>query len=70
MDPMMILALVERGISVASMLLTAGKDAAPVLGRLLNITQGAQAGTITDEQLAAEQAFLDSQIEEFNAPFA
>lgn len=70
MDPMMILALVERGISVASMLLTAGKDAAPVLARLTGLTQGAQAGTVTDEQLAAEQAFLDSQIEEFNKPFA
>lgn len=68
MDPMMILALVERGVSVASMLITAGKDAAPVLGRLLNITKGAQEGTVTDEQLAAEQAFLDNQIREFNAP--
>lgn len=70
MDPMTIFAIIEKGLTVASMAITAGKSVAPIIDVLLRTVTGAQEGTVTDEQLAADEAFLDSQIEEFNKPLA
>lgn len=68
MDPMTILALVTKGVSVVSMLIEAGKNAKPALEVVAGLLTGAQEGTLTDEQMARDEAFLDSQIEEFNKP--
>lgn len=68
MDPMTILMLVGKGISVVSMLIEAGKNAGPALEVIKGLVTGAQEGTVTDEQLARDEAFLDAQIEEFNTP--
>ncbi len=68
MDPMVIFAMIEKGISVASMLISAGKNAAPAIEVIKNLVTGAQAGTVTDEQLAETERLLDAEIEEFNKP--
>lgn len=68
MDPMTILMLIGKGISVASMLIEAGKNAMPAIEVIKGLVTGAQEGTLTDEQMARDEAFLDAQIEEFNTP--
>ncbi len=68
MDPLTIIALIGKGISVLDMAITAGKNAKPVIDTLKGLITGAEEGTVTDEQLARDEAFLDSQIEEFNKP--
>ena len=65
---MTIFALIEKGIAVASMAITAGKNAGPALQAVKELVTGAQQGTVTDEQLAATESILDGQIEEFNKP--
>lgn len=66
MDPMTILAIVEKGLAVVSMAIVAGKNAKPALDVIIQLVKGSQEGTVTDEQLAHDEAFLDAQIEEFN----
>ena len=68
MDPMTVFAVLEKGITVVSMLIAAGQNAAPAIEVLKRLVTGAQEGTVTDEQLARDEAFLDEQIEEFNKP--
>lgn len=68
MDPMLIFAMIEKGISVASLLISMGKSAAPALNVIKGLVTGAQEGTVTDEQLASDEATLDDMIAEFNKP--
>lgn len=68
MDPMTIFALIEKGITVAETLISVGESAAPALKVLFGLVTGAQAGTVTDEQLAADEATLDGLIADFNKP--
>lgn len=58
--------LVQKGLTVVSMLVAAGTSAAPALAALANLVSGAQEGTVTDEDLAKTEALLDSMIAEFN----
>lgn len=67
MDITAIFALIAKGISVATNLLEAGKAAAPALQALENLVKGAQAGTVTDQDLADTEALLDGMIAEFNS---
>ena len=68
MDYIAILALVQKGITVAETLYEAGKSAAPALEAITALVTGAQSGTVTDDDLAKTEALLDSMIAEFNAP--
>lgn len=73
MDPMMILTvigLITKGVSVAKMLIEAGKDAMPAIKVIKDLVTGAESGKITDEELAANEATLDAMIDEFNEPIA
>lgn len=70
MDIASILELVVKGLGVVNTLVTVGKDAAPAIKVLTNLVTGAQAGTVTDEQLAATEATLDAMIDDFNQPMA
>lgn len=66
MDVMAILALVAKGVSVISALISAGESAAPAIEVVKNLITGAQKGSVTPEQLAQTEALLDSMIDDFN----
>lgn len=66
MGAMEILALIEKGLGIVTFLVQAGRDAEPALAALLELTQGAQKGTISDEDIEALEALLDAQINDFN----
>lgn len=66
MDIVAILALVAKGITVATALLEAGQSAAPALAALTKLVTGAQTGAVTKAQLDATEAVLDSLIADFN----
>jgi hypothetical protein len=63
-----VLPLIIKGLGVVSTLVAVGREVAPAIKVLVDLAQGAQAGTVTDEQLAATEATLDSMIAEFNEP--
>lgn len=66
MDIIAILALVEKGITIAEALLSAGQSAVPAFDALKNLITGAKAGTVTQEQLDATETLLDQLIADFN----
>lgn len=68
MDIAAILALIAKGVSLIPVLVQAGKDIVPAIGVIKNIITGAQAGTITDQQLTDFEAMLDAMISDFNEP--
>ncbi len=68
MDIMAILALIEKGISVISMLETAGQAIAPAVKVVTDLVSGAKAGTVTLQQLNDTETALDGLIADFNTP--
>lgn len=66
MDYVAIFALIQKGITVVTALVEAGEQAAPALKALADLTTGAQAGTVTDDQLTQTEALLDQMIADFN----
>lgn len=68
MDVMAILALIAKGVSVAELLIDAGKSAVPAIEVIKKLVTGAQSGTITDAELLALEDSLDAQIDDFNTP--
>lgn len=70
MDAAAIIELIVKGLGVISTLVEVGKDAAPAIKVMLDLATSAQAGTVTDEQLAATEATLDGMIADFNQPMA
>lgn len=68
MDPLTIIAMITKGLTIADMAITAGKSAAPIIKAILGLSQAAEDGTVTDEQLAEIEALLDAEIAEFNKP--
>jgi hypothetical protein len=70
MDIAEILALVLKGVSVIEALVAAGQSVAPAIKVVTDLVEGAQAGEITDEQLAATEATLDAMVADFNTPIA
>ena len=68
MDVGAIFALIVKGLGVVSTLVAVGSEVAPAIKVLVDLATGAQNGTVTDEQLAATEAVLDSMIADFNEP--
>lgn len=66
MDIVAILALVQKGLSVAAAIYEAGKNAAPAIQAISNLVTGAQKGTVTDEEITSTEALLDQLIADFN----
>lgn len=67
MDVEAIMALIVKGLGVVETLVEAGESAAPAIKVLVGVATGAQQGTVTDDELAAAEALLDKQIDDFNA---
>lgn len=70
MDLIAIFGIISKGLAVVEMAATAGKDIIPALTVIKNLVTGAQAGTVTDAQLADAEAVLDKQIDDFNTDAA
>lgn len=68
MDPVAIIDLIAKGITVVQMLLEAGQKIEPALKVLADLATGAQTGTVTDDQLTATETTLDGMIADFNLP--
>lgn len=66
MDIMAILALVLKGVSVVEAVIAAGQSAAPAITVIRDLITGAQTGAVTQAQLDATEATLDSMIDDFN----
>ncbi len=67
MDAAAILLIVEKGLSLATLLIQAGISAEPEIIALLQMVTGANKGTVTPEELAANEARLDQLLADFNA---
>lgn len=70
MDVSAILALILKGIGIIQTLVSVGQDVAPAIKVITDLITGAQAGTVTDEQLADTEATLDAMIADFNQPMS
>jgi hypothetical protein len=64
MDVAAILALVTKGVNVASALITAGQSAAPAFAALQNLFKGK--ATITPADIVATDETLDALLDDFN----
>lgn len=64
MDIAAILAIVTKGVSVASALITAGQSAAPAFAALQNLFKAKE--TITQADMDAADAILDGLLDDFN----
>jgi hypothetical protein len=70
MDIMAILNLVSTGLTVITTLESAGQAIAPAVKVVSDLVTGAQAGTVTAQQLTDTETALDSMIAGFNTPLA
>lgn len=68
MDATKVLELLNKGLGVLGNLIQTGAEVTPLLERLKGVSQGGVDGTITDAQLAENEAAVDAAIDEFNAP--
>jgi hypothetical protein len=68
MDIVAVLALIAKGVGIIETLVTIGEDAAPAIKVVKDLITGAQAGAVTDDELAATEKLLDSMINDFNQP--
>jgi hypothetical protein len=68
MDVPAILALILKGVAVIETLIAAGQSVAPAIKVITDLVSGAQAGTVTDEQLTETETALDAMIADFNQP--
>lgn len=68
MDVGAIMALIVKGLGVVSTLIAVGQETAPAIKVLVDLAKGAKNGTVTDAQLAATEATLDSMIADFDTP--
>lgn len=68
MDILAIMSIVAKGIDLATKFIAIGKNAVPVLESVGGLIASTQAGTVTNEELAATETSLDAMLDEFNAP--
>ncbi len=67
MDVLAILALVEKGITIANLAIEAGKSAAPAFNALKALFASAKVkGTVSNEDMLKTDAVLDGMLAEFN----
>lgn len=68
MDAASIFALISKGLALLPILIQAGTEVGTIIQNLKNLSDSAQAGTVTDDQLAALETELDAAIAQFNTP--
>lgn len=70
MDIVAILALIAKGVGVIDTLVTIGQNAEPAIKVVKDLITGAQAGTVTPDDLTATETALDAVIADFNTPMS
>jgi hypothetical protein len=70
MDAAAIFALISKGLALIPILIQAGAEIETIIANLKALSDSAQAGAVTDDQLNALEAELDAAIAEFNGPIA
>lgn len=68
MDFLSVITLIEKGVTLASTLIDAGKAAKPALDIVLGVTKAQKEGKVTREMLEEFELQLDALIEDFNKP--
>lgn len=68
MDAASIFALISKGLALLPILIEAGQEVGTIIQNLKALSDSAQAGTVTDEQLSTLEAELDAAIAQFNEP--
>ena len=68
MDIIAILAIISKAMTVIETAAAVGESIAPAITVVKNLVTGAQAGTVTDQQLVEAEAQLDALIADFNQP--
>lgn len=62
------LALVAKYAQYIPLAIDAGVSVVDAISRMLRLAQGAEAGTLTDDEITLHRAALDKLIEDFNTP--
>jgi hypothetical protein len=70
MDAAAIFALIEKGLTLIPILISAGEEIAPLVQRLIDVAKGAQDGSVTDDQLNSLEADIDARLSDFNQDIA
>lgn len=68
MNAAAIFAIIEKGLTVIPLLISAGATVIPLVNRLIAVTKGGAEGTVTHEELQALEKDLDAALDEFNSP--
>lgn len=68
MDAILIFSIIEKGLTLVPLLIQAGSTVIPLIERLKAVAKGGAEGTVTQAELEALEADLDSALEEFNSP--
>ena len=70
MDAAAIFALISKGLALIPILIQAGAEIETIIANLKALSDSAQAGAVTDDQVNALEAELAAAIAEFNAPMS
>jgi hypothetical protein len=70
MNAAAIFAILEKGLTIIPLLISAGTEVIPLIQRLAGIAQGGATGTVTQAELTALEADLDAALADFNTPMA
>lgn len=68
MNAALIFKIIEKGLTVIPLLISAGATVGPLVSRLIAVTKGGAEGTVTTNELNALEADLDAALGEFNSP--
>lgn len=68
MNAAAIFGIIEKGLTVIPLLISAGATVVPLVNRLIAVSKGGAEGTVTKTELEALEADLDAALAEFNSP--
>jgi hypothetical protein len=60
--------IIEKGLTVIPLLISAGATVLPLVTRLIAVAKGGADGTVTLTELEELERDLDAALDEFNAP--
>lgn len=68
MNAALIFSIIEKGLTIVPLLISAGTTVLPLIERLKAVAKGGAEGTVTHDELVALERDLDAALDEFNAP--
>lgn len=68
MNAALIFSIIEKGLTVIPLLISAGTTVIPLITRLKAVLKGGADGTVTQTELEALEKDLDAALDEFNSP--